>query len=241
MKKNHTLSIESVIDREGEIFVFRVLDMLEQEYHNEANPPELGHAEPLDGLVLTVLSQNTNDKNRDAAFENLQKNYADYQEIVDSGAVELAKIIKSAGLAATKSSRIIEILRKIHEDFGEYSLKNLAKFSRTQAWDYLINFKGIGVKTVACVLLFDLKMKAFPVDTHVSRITRRLGIVPEKTHADEISLLFERFVPENRCLGGHVNMIAHGRAVCHSRKPDCEICVLREICKSFGTFFNPRT
>ncbi len=227
ISKSKTLSL----NREGEILIIKTLDLLETQYHNEKNPPKLLHEEPLDGLVLTVLSQNTNDKNRDLAFRNLKNNYQDYQQIINSGSEKLEKIIKPAGLGTTKSIRIINILKKIHDDFGEYSLKKLADFSHDEAWNYLINMEGVGVKTVACVLLFDLKIKAFPVDTHVSRITRRLGIVPEKTHADEISLLFEKIVPDSRCLGGHVNMIAHGRAICHSRNPECKNCVLNEFCK----------
>ena len=89
---------------------------------------------------------------------------------------------------------------------------------------------GVGAKTVACVLLFDLKMKAFPVDTHVSRVARRVGVVPAKYSPEEICAELEEVVPASRCLGGHVNMIAHGRAVCHSRKPECEACVLSGIC-----------
>ena len=220
-----------LLNREGKILIFKVLDLLETQFHNEEFPPEISHEEPLDGLVLTILSQNTNDKNRDLAFKNLKENYQDYQSIINSGNENLEKIIKPAGLGATKSLRIINILKQIRNDFGEYSLKKLSDYSRDEAWNYLINMQGVGTKTVACVLLFDLKMRAFPVDTHVSRITRRLGVVPEKTSADEISLLFENIVPESRCLGGHVNMIAHGRATCHSRNPDCNNCVLREFCK----------
>lgn len=210
--------------------VHRVLDLLESEYHNESRPPELGHPEPLDGLILTVLSQNTNDRNRDAAFANLKAKYADWSEVVKAGAGELEGVIRTAGLANTKAQRIITILQRVNSDFGGYSIKALASKTREEICAYLRALPGVGAKTVACVLMFDMKIKAFPVDTHVSRVARKVGLVPEKYSPEEICAEFERVVPAERCLGGHVNMIAHGRAVCRSQKPKCGVCVLRELC-----------
>ena len=210
--------------------ILRVLDLLESEYHNEARPPELGHAEPLDGLICTVLSQNTNDRNRDSAFMNLKAAFPTWDDVVKAGADKLEEVIRTAGLAHTKARRIITILQKVHADFHEYSIKQLEQRSREDIAAYLRALPGVGAKTVACVLLFDLKIKAFPVDTHVSRVARRVGLVPEKYSPEEICAEFERVVPEERCLGGHVNMIAHGRAVCHSQKAKCGECVLSEIC-----------
>ena len=214
--------------------ILRVLDLLESVYHNEARSPELGHAEPLDGLILTVLSQNTNDRNRDSAFARLKSEFASWESVVDAGAETLEGVIRTAGLAHTKAQRIITILERVHADFGEYSLRRLSGLGREDISAYLRAFPGVGAKTVACVLLFDLKMKAFPVDTHVSRVARRVGIVPEKFSAEEICEVMERVVPESRCLGGHVNMIAHGRAVCRSQKPKCEECVLSGECLRVG-------
>ena len=211
--------------------ILRTLDLLEEEYHNESRPPELGHPEPLDGLILTVLSQNTNDKNRDVAFTNLKAKFPDWQNVVDAGAESLESVIRTAGLAHTKAQRIITILQKVRDDFGEYSLKGLAALPRPKIEAKLRPLPGVGAKTVACVLLFDLKLKAFPVDTHVARVSRRVGLVPEKFSPAEICAEFERVVPESRCLGGHVNMIAHGRAVCHSQRPECARCVLSKICE----------
>ena len=162
---------------------------------------------------------------------NLKANFPDWQSVVDAGAEKLEKVIRTAGLAHTKAGRIITILEKIHSDFGEYSIKKLAELDRQKISEYLRALPGVGAKTVACVLLFDMKIKAFPVDTHVSRVARRLGLVNEKASAEEICSEFEEVVPESRCLGGHVNMIAHGRAVCHSQKPDCNKCILTEICR----------
>ena len=211
-----------------------MLNELEAVYHNEARPPELGHPEPLDGLILTILSQNTNDKNRDAAFSNLKALYPAWQDVINAGPEKLETAIKTAGLAHTKAKRIIHILNQIHNDFGEYSIKKLALQEPEYIADYLRALPGVGAKTVACVLLFDLKLKAFPVDTHVTRVSKRVGVVPEKFTPEEISLMYESVVPVERCLGGHVNIIDHGRAICHSRNPKCKICTLSKICEKVG-------
>lgn len=210
--------------------IFYTLDKLEEVYHNEARSPELGHSEPLDGLILTIISQNTNDKNRDAAFANLKANFPNWLDVVKAGSKKLEDVIRTAGLAHTKADRIITILQKIHEDFHEYSIKKLAEKTRDEMKIYLRALPGVGAKTVACVLLFDFKIAAFPVDTHVARVSKRVGFAPENFSPEEISSMLEEVVPAERCLGGHVNIIAHGRAVCHSRKPECKICVLKEIC-----------
>ena len=213
--------------------VTKILDALESQYHNEQYPPELGHSEPLDGLILTVLSQNTNDNNRDRAYANLKAKFPEWKDVAEAGASKLEDAIRTAGLAPTKAVRIITILKRIHSDFGEYSIKALANHDREFMREYLRALPGVGAKTVACTLLFDFKIPAFPVDTHIARISRRTGIAPEKSSPEEISRLLEEIVPEKRFLGGHVNMIEHGRAVCHSQNPACRFCVLSEICKYF--------
>ena len=207
--------------------ILQLLDLLEAQYHNEARPPELGHAEPLDGLILTVLSQNTNDKNRDAAFRLLKAKFPEWEDVVSAGALELERVIRSAGLAHTKASRILTILEIVHSDFGSYSIKRLPVEIMKQ---YLRALPGVGAKTAACVMLFEFGVKAFPVDTHVSRVAKRTGIAGTKDTPEEISVMLEGVVPLERCLGGHVNMIAHGRTVCHSQRPECEECVLSGMC-----------
>ena len=213
--------------------ITEILDALESQYHNEQYPPKLGHSEPLDGLILTVLSQNTNDINRDRAYDNLKSLYPAWPDVIEAGALKLEDAIRTAGLAHTKAGRIITILNRIHADFGEYSIRSLANHDREYIREYLRALPGVGAKTVACTLLFDFGIPAFPVDTHITRISRRTGIAPEKSSPEEISRMLEDVVPESRCLGGHVNMIAHGRAVCHSQKPECNSCVLSEICRYF--------
>lgn len=213
-------------------WIFSVLDLLEGVWHNEADPPELGHGEPLDGLVLTVLSQNTNDRNRDMAFERLKARFPSWESVAGAGAEALEDAVRPAGLAPTKARRILKILEIVRGDFGAYSIAELAKRGRDEARRYLTALPGVGEKTAACVLMFDMDLPAFPVDTHVSRVCRRVGFVSEKASPDDICELMEREVPPGRYLGGHVNIIEHGRAVCSARKPLCGACPLTALCNT---------
>ena len=210
------------------------LDLLEALYHNEADPPKLKHEEPLDGLILTVLSQNTNDRNRDTAFGRLKAKFPTWESVAKAEAETLEDAIRPAGLAPTKARRILTILETLRRDFGEYSIVCLKERGRDGAREYLTALPGVGAKTAACVLLFDMEMPAFPVDTHIGRVCRRVGFVPEKMLAEEISSLLEREVPPARYLGGHVNLIEHGRAVCRARNPLCENCPLAAVCTAAG-------
>ncbi|MBQ9419450.1 MAG: endonuclease III [Synergistaceae bacterium] len=210
--------------------IFFILDELEAVYHNETRPPELGHDEPLDGLILTILSQNTSDRNRDTAFNKLKNLYPEWKNVAEAGVKNLENTVRTAGLAHTKAGRIINILEIIYEDFGDFSLKELAKSRPEKVREYLRALPGVGAKTVACVMLFDMKMPAFPVDTHVTRVSKRVGVAPVETSPEDISRLYESVVPVERCLGGHVNIIAHGRAVCKAKNPNCKNCVLSKQC-----------
>ena len=211
-------------------WILSVLDLLEGVWHNEADPPVLGHGEPLDGLVLTVLSQNTNDRNRDRAFGRLKERFPTWEAVVAAGAEDLEDAVRPAGLAPTKARRILEILEIVRGDFGSYSIAALAERGRDEARRYLTALPGVGEKTAACVLMFDMGLPAFPVDTHVSRVCRRVGFVREKATPEDICALMEREVPPARYLGGHVNIIEHGRAICAARKPLCGACPLTALC-----------
>ena len=215
------------------IKIIKILDELEKIYNNEARPPVMKHNDPLDGLILIILSQNTNDKNRDVAFKNLKSEFKNYDEIITAGAGELERVIKYAGLAHTKSIRIINILEIIKKDFGEYSLQKLKFHDKNHIWNYLINLKGVGAKTANCVLLFDFELPAFPVDTHITRITKRTGLAEKNLAPDEISEMLEKIIPEKRFLGGHINLIEHGRKICKAQKPLCEKCKINSYCDNF--------
>ena len=204
----------------------RVFDLLEEMWECEKNPPDLAHEEPLDGLILTLLSQNTNDLNRDKAFGALKARFPSWDEVARAPVEEIAGVIRPAGLAPTKSARMAEILAVLQGDFGEYSLCGLRNWSTGDIREYLLSLPGIGPKTAACVLLFDLERPAFPVDTHIARFCRRMEWVEQSLPPDRMVPLMESWVPPGRYLGGHVNIILHGRGICKARKPDCGRCAL---------------
>lgn len=208
------------------------LDLLDAVLKCEALPPDVyATGEPLDGLMLTLLSQNTNDRNRDRAYETLRAARSSWESVAESQTGEIAELIRSAGLGDTKAARMKEILEIIRRDFGACSLVAMKGWESGRVREYLSGLPGIGPKTVACVMTFDLNLAAFPVDTHVARISRRLGWVPEKWPPEKIQNFLEDVVPANRCRGGHLNMIEHGRRVCHARKPECPVCVLQGLCE----------
>jgi endonuclease-3 len=211
--------------------ILYVLTSLDAVYMFSAMPEdELATGEPLDGLILTLLSQNTNDRNRDMAYNALRARFPTWRGAAESSADEIARLIRPAGLGDTKSSRMMEILRKISEDFGEYSLVKMYGMTQGEVKSYLSALPGIGPKTVACVMAFDLGMPSFPVDTHVARISRRLGWVAEKAAPEKIQDFLEATVPPEYHRWGHLGMIEHGRRTCRARRPDCAVCAVKDVC-----------
>jgi endonuclease-3 len=210
-----------------------VLNELEAVYgYGKLPADEFATGEPLDGLMLTLLSQNTNDRNRDMAYEALRAKHPSWEEVAALPVSHVADLIRPAGLGDTKAARMIDILGKIRDDFGDFSLKRMFGRSPSDVREYLINLPGIGPKTVACVMAFDLDMPAFPVDTHVARISRRLGWAQEKASPSKIQDFLEATVPPEYCKGGHLNMIEHGRKTCRARNPICALCPLTAACPS---------
>ncbi|MDR1509886.1 MAG: endonuclease III [Synergistaceae bacterium] len=212
--------------------ILRVLDGLDSVYGNEsAAPDSYATGEPLDGLILTLLSQNTNDKNRDAAYGSLRSIFPKWGDVARARTSEIARAIKSAGLGDIKAGRMKAILEKIAFDFKDYTLAAMKGWEAEKVREYLSSLHGIGPKTVACVMVFDLGLPAFPVDTHVARLSRRLGWADKKTPPEKIQDFLESIVPPERCGGGHLNMIEHGRAVCHARGGECGACAVNGICR----------
>jgi endonuclease-3 len=231
-KKITAMDLNSVAGRPENIDA--VLDGLEKLWGNEGIPPMLAHEEPLDGLMLTLLSQNTNDKNRDKGFSALKARFPEWYEMAGAPKEEIENCIRPAGLANTKSARMLEILGMIHRDFGDYSLNALRGWDAGRVKEYLSTLPGIGAKTIACVMLFDLGQPAFPVDTHVARFCRRMEWVEEKTMPEKIQPLLENWVPQSRYLGGHVNIIEHGRGICKAQKPNCTACSIKDLCPFYN-------
>ncbi|NLN78349.1 MAG: endonuclease III [Armatimonadetes bacterium] len=209
-----------------------VCDLLD-EYHGEK---QWSNGRPiLDELIYTILSQNTSAANSDRAYESLVNRFETWQAVAGSPVEDIASAIKSGGLANIKAPRIKNILLQIGErQHGDTNLDWLAELTDKEAVDYLLGFEGVGRKTAACVLMFSLGRPALPVDTHVHRVAMRLGLI-EKVSADAAHDLLAQIVPAERIYSFHINMVAHGRQVCHARGPKCSQCVLDRICRWAGS------
>lgn len=186
---------------------------------------------PLDNLILTVLSQNTNDVNRDKAYHTLRSRFPTWNDVMEADVKEIAEAIRIAGLANQKSHRMQEILRWIHRQYGALNLECICEMDPQEAIETFCQLKGIGIKTISVVLAFSCGVDIFPVDTHVHRLCNRIGLVKPQTKAAEKT--FEQMqdrVPEGKAFSFHINLIQHGRRICRARKPLCDQCPLQEIC-----------
>lgn len=184
----------------------------------------------LDVLVATILSQATNDTLSGRAFDALKAAYPTWEGVLSADPSEVEKHLAVGGLQREKTKKIRDALSKIKEDFGEITLDSLSELSPKEAFDYLTSLPGVGPKTAACVIGFGLCKPAFPVDTHVLRLSKRLGLVPPKATAEKAQAILSEAVPPHLQMPLHVLMIRHGRETCHSRKPRCESCPLHESC-----------
>jgi endonuclease-3 len=185
---------------------------------------------PLDELVSTILSQNTNDVNRDRAYEALRGRFPTWEEVRDAEEAEVVGAIRSAGLANQKGPRIQGVLKAITAEHGDLDLGFLRKMPSDEVRHWLLKFKGVGPKTAAIVMLFSLGLPAFPVDTHVYRVTGRLGLRPDNVTEEAAHTLLERLFPPETYVDAHLNLIRHGRQICLARRPLCEKCALRDLC-----------
>jgi endonuclease-3 len=184
----------------------------------------------LDELISTILSQNTNDVNRDRAFRQLKTRFPTWEMVRDAEQSEVIQAIRSAGLANQKGPRIQNILRQITSERGSLDLEFLKALPDQQAWEWLNKFKGVGPKTTSIVLLFSLGKAAFPVDTHIQRVTGRVGLRPQKMSNENAHRYLASLFPPETYKADHLNIIHLGREVCHPRNPACEICVLQSLC-----------
>ena len=186
---------------------------------------------PVDELVSTILSQNTNDVNRDAAFQQLQETFPNWKTVMEAPTEEVVEAIRTAGLANQKGPRIQKTLRQIAEyNDGEISLDFLMEMELEEARNWLMARKGVGPKTAAIVLLFSLGIPAFPVDTHIYRVTGRIGIRPEGLSVEKAHDYLENNIPEEAFYDLHLNLIRLGRQVCGARKWYCYSCPVEDLC-----------
>jgi len=186
---------------------------------------------PVDELVSTILSQNTNDLNRDRAFESLRQRFPAWEQVRDADPGSVIAAIRPAGLANQKGPRIQQVLQGISAERGSLDLHFLKDLPLEEARAWLMKFKGVGPKTAAIVLLFSLGRPAFPVDTHIYRVTGRIGLRPEKMTVEETHMHLEKLLPPETYYAAHLNIIRLGREICAARKPACQRCPLRELCK----------
>jgi endonuclease-3 len=199
------------------------------------DPPAPRHLPPIDELVLTILSQNTSDVNRDRAYADLRRAYPSWAGVAAAPARSIARAIRRGGLSLTKAPRMKATLRSLAgrgvalDDPGA-----LAELPDAELWELLLGLPGVGPKTAACVLLFSLDRPHFPVDTHVHRVAIRLGLVPERASAVQAQAALQAAAPPEEVYALHMALIRHGREVCVARRPFCSQCVLRELCPRVG-------
>jgi len=188
------------------------------------------HLDPIAEFVSTILSQNTNDELRDKAFGSLRRRFPTWEQVRDAPAEDVVASIRIAGLSQQKGPRIQQALQRIWDERGELSLDFLTDMGVEEAKQWLTSIKGVGPKTAAIVLLFSFGMPAFPVDTHIHRVTKRLGLIPANTSRERAHQLLEVLMPPETYHSFHLNLIRHGREVCTARRPRCELCVLGDLC-----------
>ena len=197
----------------------------------EVQPPSRKvRRDPLDELILTILSQSTSDANCYRGWEALQARYPDWDAALAAPDGEVEETIRPAGLAKQKSTTILSVLTRLRDEHGSPMLDHLEVLDDAAALQYLTSFKGVGVKTAACVLCFALGRDVIPVDTHVHRIALRLGLVPENASATRTHEILNDIVPAELRYELHVLLIGHGRTVCVARKPRCDECALSAVC-----------
>jgi endonuclease-3 len=223
------------------IHLSRVYEILIATYGEPKNEPD---NDPLGGLIATILSQHTSDINSDRAYQQLVTAFPTWEAVRDATTDTIAEAIKSGGLANIKSFRIQEVLHTLTEQqqkqggtktLTEFLSAELAKRTTEEALRYLRTLPGVGPKTAACVLMFHLDRPAFPIDTHVWRTARRLGLIGPKVSADQAHTLFAKVIPPEWVYPLHVNLIRHGRQICHAQRPRCNACPLYRECAYVGS------
>jgi endonuclease-3 len=206
-----------------------VIELLEQEYGPRKWQSD---RDPIDVLIGTILSQNTSDANSGRSFASLQASFDSWEAVASAPAEHIAQVITSGGLSQIKAVRIKQVLEQIEKEQGLISLDALKSMNMAEAEDYLIRLPGVGHKTARCVLLFSLGKPSLPVDTHVFRVAKRLGLIDSKASVEKAHSLLHKQVPPPKVYQFHVHMIEHGRRICHARQPHCKRCILIDICPS---------
>ena len=207
----------------------QIVRLLGQEY---GIPQWRPHADPLSELIQAILSQNTSDVNSSRAFQSLMETFGSWETVAKASSDDIAEAIKSGGLNRIKAERIKRILGGILESRDSLDLEFLRGLSIPEAKAWLKGLPGVGPKTAGCVLLFAMGRPVLPVDTHVYRVSKRLGLINSRVSPDRAHELLEEIVPPKAIYQFHINILSHGRSVCRARRPLCRDCVLGDGCPS---------
>jgi len=222
--------------RQAKTKIKKINALLEREY---GIPKKERNTDPLDVLVQTILSQNTNDQNRDRAYRRLKKQFPRWEDILNGKKRMIVEALRPGGLARQKAKRIVDILQWLRKREGKVSLTFLRGMGEEEIKETLGELKGIGPKTVHCLLLFGLGREAFPVDTHILRVGKRVGFIPQEMDAEKAHSWMGPLVPKGKALSIHINLIQHGRSACKPKNPRCNDCILNKECLYFGVVGRP--
>lgn len=206
--------------------ILRAVRILKEEF----GIPTWSPKKPLDELIVTILSQNTHDRNRDIAYRRLRDSFPTWYDVLSADVKTIEDVIKPAGLSVQKSQRIKAILGWIKDKYGELTLESLNSLSNEDSIEILTSQKGIGVKTAAVVLAFSMDRDICPVDTHVHRISKRLSWVGERYSSEATFYALRPLIPRNVAQTFHLNILKFGKTRCTARNPQCEGCPLKEDC-----------
>jgi endonuclease III len=197
--------------------------------------------QPLDELISTILSQNTNDRNRDLAFQSLKARFPSWEAVRDAETGQVIDAIRIAGLANQKGPRMQEVLRQIMIERGSLDLVFLRDLPPEEVRSWLVRFKGVGPKTASIVMQFSLGMSAFPVDTHIYRVSGRIGLRPARMTVEQAHVHLAGLFSPDSYGPVHLNLIRLGREICQARRPNCPACPLKEICDYYPAVYLPST
>ena len=207
--------------------ITEIIDLLAKEY---GTITWRSRTDPLSELIMTILSQNTSDLNSRRAFESLLTRFGSWEAVAEGGVEDIAEAIKIGGLAQVKAPRIKQILEQIQAQRGLLDLRFLKKMPVAEAKEWLRSLPGVGPKTAACVLLFSLGKPVLPVDTHINRVAKRLGLIDSRVSAEKAHEILGDMVPPRYVYQFHIHVIEHGRRVCKAQRPRCRECVLLKGC-----------
>ena len=208
-----------------------VIERLELVY---GRPRRIARFDPMDELVSCILSQHSSDANSFPAFTRLKENYPLWSDVVAAGPEKLAHVIRAAGLANQKAKNILGCLNLIHDNFGDYSLEAMRKMPTLAARQWLLELPGVGPKTASIVLCFAMGRETIPVDTHIFRVSWRIGIIPESAGEVKAHDLLMEIVPAELAFRYHTDLIQHGRVVCRAPLPACDACPIKDLCQWYA-------